>query len=61
MTKKRLYDVVYTTSGDVRILLDPDTKVLAPCNMSKYTSEMGDDFFSRLKRRIQVVLLTINI
>ncbi len=27
MTRKRLYDVVRTKNGSVRILVDPDTKV----------------------------------
>lgn len=59
MTRKRLYDVVRTKNGSVRILVDPDTKVTHN-DMSEYTSKMSNTKISKIKRRVQALVLSIN-
>ena len=59
MTRKRLYDVAYTKDGTIRILLDPDTKIIQN-DMPEYTSKMPNGTVSKIKRRVQAILLSIN-
>lgn len=59
MTRKRLYDVVRAKNGAVRILIDPDTKVTHN-DMSEYTSKMSNTKISKIKRRVQALVLSIN-
>ena len=57
--RKRLYKIIKAKSGTIRILIDPDTKI-SNNHIDEYTPKMSNTKISKIKRRIQALILSIN-